>query len=720
MYKFEKRSDVELLENYMNMGESNPSGESIYLNNLYFTKNGKPFNPVMGEMHITRNPRKEWKDRILKLKAQGITIISSYLLWINHEFYEGKIDFSGENDIREFIKICNDCGMYFALRIGPWITSECRNGGLPNWLYEKGITVRDNNDEYLFYVRRWYRAVYEQVKDFLYKNGGNIIMLQLDNELVKNPEHLMKLKEIAIEEGITVPIYTATGWNVKGGALLPKKDVVPMFGGYCAKPWTNGIGKLEFYSHFSFSHIRNSTDVGDDLIEKNKGELNIDNDKYPYAMCELGMGLCTSKHRRPYVSAMDNYSFAITKLGSGCNLLGYYVSCGGINKMIDGVTLNMDNTGFNKNSNTYPIYSYDFQASITEHGALTPTHRKIKLVNYFVNNFGEKLACMQPKLQENKIADNDTDSLRYAMRTDGTGGYIFVNHHCHNLSLNPVKNVRFKTSENSLPIPEKAIDITEDDAFFFPFNIDYDGAFAEYITAQPICKSGNTYFFKKINGIDPIYKFKDAESICAKTGINTPIKYMDKLFITLSNDEAEHLYKFENDVFIADGFDLICDDGAVKPVGLADTGVYYKYNGTSFEKLTCGQKTELAALEFCEVENPDIDKTYQYEMLKNRSYADGKKGEYYFANRRIKYYKLSVSNANGYVHINYSGDSAQLYYNGKMSDDDFYTGNTWVIPAEYMYGKEVILAIAEYTHDIYVDIEPKQACGIDSIFVKAY
>lgn len=491
-----------------------------------------------------------------------------------------------------------------------------------------------------------------------------------------------------------------------------------MFGGYCAKPWTKGIDKIEFYSHFSFSHVRNSTDIGDDLIEKNKGELNIDNDKYPYAMCELGIGLCTSKHRRPYISAMDNYSFAITKLGSGCNLLGYYVSCGGINKMIDGVSLNMDNTGFNKNSNTYPIYSYDFQASITEHGALTPTHRKIKLINYFVNDYGEDLACMQTRLQENKTEDNDVNSLRYAMRTDGTGGYIFVNHHCHNLSLNPVKDIQFKVSENSMPIPEKPINITEDDAFFFPFNINYDGVIAEYITAQPICKLGNTYFFKQIGGVEPIYKFKNADSITANVGKDSAIRYQDKIFITLSENEAEHLYKLEGNVFIAENCDLICDNGIIKPAGFGK-GVYYKYNAGSFEKLICGENAVLADIELAEVENPDIDKTYQYELLKNRNYNNGGKGEYYFADRKIRYYKLTVSNANGYVHINYSGDSAQLYYDGKMSDDDFYTGNTWIIPAEYMYGRNVILAIAEYTHDIYTDIEPKQPCGIDDISVKA-
>ena len=64
MYCFEKKDSVRLKENYLNMGQTSPSGENIYLNNLYLTKNGKPFCPVMGEAHISRLPAEEWKDRI--------------------------------------------------------------------------------------------------------------------------------------------------------------------------------------------------------------------------------------------------------------------------------------------------------------------------------------------------------------------------------------------------------------------------------------------------------------------------------------------------------------------------------------------------------------------------------------------------------------------------------------------------------------------------------
>ena len=43
-------------------------------------------------------------------------------------------------------------------------------------------------------VRIWYEKIYEQVKGKFYKDGGNIIGVQLENELTNNAEHLLALK----------------------------------------------------------------------------------------------------------------------------------------------------------------------------------------------------------------------------------------------------------------------------------------------------------------------------------------------------------------------------------------------------------------------------------------------------------------------------------------------------------------------------------------------
>ncbi|MDO4617929.1 MAG: beta-galactosidase [Clostridia bacterium] len=719
MYSFEKKEMIPLKENYLKMGETNPDGEKIYTNNLYLTKNDQPFVPVMGEVHISRLPREEWEDRILKIKAIGITTIASYIFWINHEFEEGKLDFTGENDIGYFIDLCKKHGLQFCLRLGPWVNAEYRNGGLPDWLYRSGIKLRENNEEYLFYVRRYFEALYENIKPYLYKNGGNIIMIQFDNELTDNPEHILKLKEIAISVGLTAPIYTATGWNVAGGALLPPRDVLPMFGGYAAKPWSYEIGRIKLSSHYNYSHIRNSGEIGNDLLKPGDFKVNIKLEEYPHAYCELGAGVCVGKHRRPYISGMDDYAMSLTKLGSGSNLHGYYLICGGINKTINNIQLCRDTS--NGESCIYPIFNNYFQAPIGEHGEYKEdSYRLLKLVNLFIRDFGSELADMQPFLQSELPKDNDDASLRYAMRYNGKSGYIFVNHYQHLLDLKPVYGVQFKVDDNLSVIPEKPIDVVGECSFFFPFNKKFGSMTADYIMAQPICKTGNTYFFKEISGVKPVYKFAD-EEIIAKSGKENGFTKGGYKFITLTEQEAAFVYKFDGEVYLGCDCDIIYDMGNIKIAGYG-AGEYFKYNGTVFEKKSAGEDVELAQITVKQIENPDIEDRFKYELFQNIRFCPRDDGivdcEAYMAERNVAYFELEVSNSNGYVHIVYSGDTAQLYYDGIMCDDNFYNGMEWIVPAKYLYGKKVVLAISEYTHDIYVDIEPKTNLSLDEVYVK--
>ncbi len=718
MYNFEKRALVPLKTGHLNMGESNPKGERIDTTNLYLTKNGMPYTPVMGEVHISRLPCEEWEDRILKIKAIGVDTIASYVFWINHEFEEGKLDFTGENNIGEFIGLCQKHGLNFCLRLGPYVNAEYRNGGFPDWLFKSGITLRENNEEYLFYVRRYFTAIYENVKPYLYKNGGNITMIQLENEMVRNPEHILKLKEICLEIGISAPIYTATGWNLIGGAILPKKDVIPMFGGYCAKPWASTIEKIKLSVHFNFSHVRNSAEIGNDLIKPGEYEVHIDLNDYPNAWCELGTGICVGRHRRPYISGIDDYTLAISKLGSGSNLNGYYLICGGINKMLNGVPLckNHDNE---ENSLIYPIFNNFFQSPIGEHGAYKQdSYHLMKIVNLFIHDFGQELAEMQPILQESVPHDTNSRELRYAMRTNGESGYIFVNHHSHLLELEPVYGVRFNVNDKMPPIPEEPIDVTGDHAFFFPFNMKYGDACADYITAQPVCKSGNTYFFKEIEGVEPRYKFSGEEELTAELGREKGFERGGVKFITLTEDEARHIFKLDGKVYITDNCDIVSDMGEIKLAGFG-SGRYFEYDGDSFTERTVGEEVELARITAEEIDEPDIDKTYQYELFENlHLYGETVwKFDPYMVDRKVKYWALSVSSPVGYVHIDFSGDTAQLYYDGVMCDDCFYNGMEWIVPAKHLYGREVVLAVSEYTHDIYVDVKPKTDLSLDRIYV---
>ena len=100
---FQPYAKPEILTDHLNLGGKNPSGGSIGINSLYLIRDGKPWIPVMGELHFSRVPREQWPAELAKLKAGGVTVVSTYLFWIHHEEVEGELSFSGNLSIRDFV-----------------------------------------------------------------------------------------------------------------------------------------------------------------------------------------------------------------------------------------------------------------------------------------------------------------------------------------------------------------------------------------------------------------------------------------------------------------------------------------------------------------------------------------------------------------------------------------------------------------------------------------
>ena len=218
-----------VLRHHLNLGRYNRDTDPVDLTSQYLTKGGTPWLPVMGEFHFSRCPRADWAREIAKMKAGGIRLVSTYLFWICHEEEEGVYDFSGENDVRTFVELCGQQGLFVVLRIGPWAHGEARNGGFPDWLLHKGLPLRTDDPAYLKLVRRWYTAIFRQVQGLFYEDGGPVIAVQLENELTDGAQHLLTLKRMAEEIGFRVPLYTVTGWNAASGARIPVDEVLPVF-----------------------------------------------------------------------------------------------------------------------------------------------------------------------------------------------------------------------------------------------------------------------------------------------------------------------------------------------------------------------------------------------------------------------------------------------------------------------------------------------------------
>lgn len=666
IYKFKEFKDEPLLINHLNMGGKNPKGEEINVTSRYFTRNGKPWIGVMGEFHFSRYSRENWHRELAKMKAGGITIVSTYLFWIYHEEIEGKMDFGGDNDIRAFIEECKDVGLDVVIRIGPWAHGECRNGAFPDWLLKKDYKLRDNNEEYLAVVKKWYQSIYNEVKGLFYKDGGNIIAVQIENEFVDNAEHLAKLKEIAVECGFIAPIYTVTGWNSASGAKIPVDEVVPVFGGYCEAPWENHMNRLSPSPHYFFNRMRNDSAIGTDLIAKTQSDgWQLPYERYPFATCELGGGIEVTHHRRPIIKPMDIYAVSLVKLGDGNNLVGYYMYHGGTNKIGELSTFNETKaTGY---PNDYPILSYDFQAPLSEYGEVREQYGLLNMLHMFVNDFGEEFAPMIAVDSANSVAADDTNSLRYGMRTNGKSGFVFVNHYQRLTELADIENAVISAGN----VEFTPIDVKGEVSFFMPFNMKMGDSVLEYATAQPLCKCDDTYFFAEIPNIKAEYKF-------SKGSAN---------IVTVPFENAKYMRKLNGTVYIGGGCNLYEENGQIHSV---EDGEYIcqKWNGSEFETLKIGQSAKQSNVEITGVENAPFEPKYKEELCIGRE-------------RELTWKKINVDGGYGFAEIDYVGDVAQIYADGELVADDYYYGKTWRVPCKLLYGKECYMVISEMKDDFY-------------------
>lgn len=203
------------------------------IKNGEFLKDGRPVYLIGGELHYTRIPKEYWRHRIQMAKAMGVNTISTYVFWNSHEPEPGEWDFTGNNDIAEFIRIAGEEGLMVLLRPGPYVCAEWDYGGLPWWLQTiPGMEIRQDNKPYLDRVRIYLEKLYDQVKDLLATNGGPIVMVQCENEFgsfyLQCPEipeaghrgYMQKLKDMMVEIGYDVPMYTADGAKkIDGGRV---------------------------------------------------------------------------------------------------------------------------------------------------------------------------------------------------------------------------------------------------------------------------------------------------------------------------------------------------------------------------------------------------------------------------------------------------------------------------------------------------------------------
>ena len=263
---------------------------------------GQRVMPVMGEIHYSRVPAEEWGCEVRKMKEGGVTMIATYVFWNHIEEQEGIFRWDGQRSLRAFLEVCRQEQMPVILRLGPFCHGEVRNGGIPDWMFAKGCRLREENSTFLGYVETLYRQIFTQVQGLQWKDGGPVIAAQFDNEYRGRGEYLMALKKIALQVGFDLPFYTRTGWPALR-TPVPYGEMIPLYGDYADGFWDKEVkeGVGNYYKAFNFKAFRSSTAIGTDLLGKQEAKLNTGDEQYPYFTCELGGGMATAYHRRPYV-----------------------------------------------------------------------------------------------------------------------------------------------------------------------------------------------------------------------------------------------------------------------------------------------------------------------------------------------------------------------------------------------------------------------------------
>lgn len=501
-----------------------PSGGVLGVNSRYLTLDGKPWLPVMGEFHFSRYPRSQWEPELLKMKAAGVQVVATYVIWIHHEEVEGQFDWQGRRDLRAFAQLCAKHGMYLEPRIGPWDHAEARNGGFPDWLLKKGPT-RVNDPVYLSYVRAWYGEIGRQLQGLMWQDGGPVIGIQLENEYSKRgpgagEAHILELKKLAIASGLKVPLYLVTGWD---NAVVPPRAVIPVYGGgYPDAPWDSSPSKLppaEVYDFRFQSRVAANMGaiggVGADGAHAAK--------KYPlpYLTAEIGGGIEDTYHRRPVIHPDDIAAMMPVMLGSGVNLYGTYMFQGGENP--DGKLSTLQESQETGYPTDVPVKSYDFQAPLGEFGQERESFRKLKVFQYFLNDFGAELAPMMVHAPET-LPKNPADFSvpRASIRSRGESGFIFLNNYVRGYSMpsRPAAQFEIRLPDGVLKVPRRPVEIPSGAYFIWPFNLRMADITLRYSTAQLFTRltaasdaSGiTTYYFAAVPGIAPEFAF-DAQGI---------------------------------------------------------------------------------------------------------------------------------------------------------------------------------------------------------------
>lgn len=638
----------------------NPQGVKFEVDSKGFVVGGKHVLPVMGEIHYARVPAKDWRREIRKMKAGGITIAATYVFWIHHEPEEGHWNWAGNMNLREFLEVCKSEDMPVVLRIGPFCHGEVYQGGFPDWVVERHVSnpkeykVRSMAKGFMKEVEHLYYNIFGQVNGLLWKDGGTIVGVQIENECRGPWAYYMALKDIAVKAGFDVPFMTRTGWPKLNGKEEFGK-LLPLYGDYADGFWDRKLTDMpgDYSKAFIFKDDRMSRVIATETFSADELKENKTDLSYPYLTCELGGGMMPSYHRRINMSGNEALPLAICKLGSGSNLPGYYMYHGGTNPYNPAHTMAETQKTAVTNYNDMPYMTYDFQCPLGEMGQPNAVaFHQTRLLHQFLADWGEELSLM----------DVDTLSEHYARR----GCFEFYNDYVR------MRNEDGRCYVRPVGMPFCGHTITAD--------------------AQPFCKVGNTLY------LIPIKDMKPSVTVDSKKRMlnaKKPLAMGDIQIVLLPVEKANRAYKI---------------DGALHYAQHED-GILYKDGDRIVEEYwqTTDDRVEVRKIQ---------DAAAPREIPKGKQKVAAMPEDSDFDKAAI--YIIGVDTAlaaqadSVFLEINYEGDCARVYADGKLVEDNFWNGKPMLVRVSDLVAKKIELRILPLRKDAPIYLQKEQKAILDA------
>lgn len=329
------------------MSEFRYEGRDFFLNDEKFTV-------LSGGIHYFRVHPGLWEDRLRKLKACGLNTVETYVAWNLHERRQGEFDFSGRLDLARFVKLAAELELKVIVRPGPFICAELDFGGLPSWLLTyPELTVRNSNEQYLEFVESYLKRLFEKLKPHLITNGGNIIMLQIENEygsFGNDKDYLKALLNIYKKYDMDALLFTADGiedYMLVNGTL----DDILITLNFGSNP-KRALSQLD-------KHRPNN----------------------PFVCMEYWNGWFDHWHEHHHTRSADDAAAVFAEMLELGGSVNFYMYHGGTN-------FGFINGANHEDGYQPTITSYDYDAPLSECGDMTEKYYKVK--NVILDKYGDK------------------------------------------------------------------------------------------------------------------------------------------------------------------------------------------------------------------------------------------------------------------------------------------------------------------------------------------